>query len=132
MFNIGIRSRMYVVGTVAAIGLFGVAFAQHQSPAPGSGKTQSAVVSEPVGPDASCRESLAALTTRLRSEGFTPQAAKNNASATESDCGARLANTAPASPPVASCTVRRSAMAADLRSQGITAQAAKNISWLEC
>ena len=131
MFSIGIRSRVYVVGTVAAIGLFGVAFA-HESPAPRSGKAQSAAVIAPIGPDASCRESLAALTTRLRSEGFTPQAAKNNASATESDCGARLANTAPASPPVASCTVRRSAMAADLRSQGITAQAAKNISWLEC
>jgi hypothetical protein len=132
MFGIGMRSRMYVVGTVAAIGLFGFAFARHESPAPGSGKAQSAVVSEPIGSDASCRESLAALTTRLRSGGFTPQAAKNNASATQSDCGARLASTEPASPPVASCTVRRSAIAADLRSQGFTAPAARNISWLEC
>jgi hypothetical protein len=132
MISSGIRSRLYVVGAVAVIGLFGVAIAQQGKPVPKSDAAQPAVASVPVGPDVACGESLAALTARLRAEGFTAQAAKNNARTPELGCSATSANAAAATAQEGRCTVRRDALAASLRSQGFSAQAAKNMSWMEC
>jgi hypothetical protein len=132
MISSGTRSGLYLAGAVAAVGLFGVVIAQQVRPVPESGAGQPAVVSQPVRPDASCRESVEALTARLRSEGFSAQAAKNNARVPEPDCSGGSANAASGTTQDPSCAVRRDVLATGLRSQGFSAQAAKNISWMDC